>query len=126
MTKKPRYEELEVRIRELEEEAAERKHTEEALRESACQIRAAYDQSIKYAKDLSQDMAERRRVEKALRESEEKYSTLVESSLVGIYIDQDEKIVFANRKFAEIYGYSRDEVIGMECWKEKIVSVLRF
>jgi len=60
---------------------------------------------------------ERKEVETALRESEEKYSTLVENSLIGIYIDQDDRIVFANKKFAEIYGYTTGELIGMESCK---------
>jgi PAS domain S-box-containing protein len=64
-----------------------------------------------------ESIAERKRAEDALRESEEKYSTLVESSLTGIYIDQDGKIAFANNKFAEIYGYSRDELVDMESWR---------
>ena len=60
------------------------------------------------------DITDQKRAEKALRESEEKYSTLVENSLTGIYIDQDRKIVFANKRFAEIYGYSRDDLSGLE------------
>ncbi len=60
---------------------------------------------------------ERKRAEEALRESEKKYSTLVENSLTGIYIDQDEKIVFANDRFAEIYRYPREEFIGIETWR---------
>jgi PAS domain S-box-containing protein len=52
--------------------------------------------------------------ESALRESELKYSTLVEDALIGVYIAQDDKIVFANDKFAEIYGYPKTELIGME------------
>ena len=63
------------------------------------------------------DITERKRVEEALKESQKKYSTLVENSLTGIYIDQNGKIVFANRKFAEIYRHPRDELIGMESWK---------
>jgi PAS domain S-box-containing protein len=63
------------------------------------------------------DITERKRAEEAVRKSEEKYSTLVESSLTGIYIDQDGKVAFANNRFAEIYGYSRDEVIGMDTRK---------
>jgi len=62
-------------------------------------------------------IAERKLAEDSLRESEEKYSTLVENSLTGIYIDQGGKIVFANNRFAEIYRYSRDELIGVESWK---------
>jgi len=58
-------------------------------------------------------LSERERAQEAIRQSEEQYSTLVENSLTGIYIDQDGQIVFANQKFAEIYGYQRDELIGM-------------
>ena len=63
------------------------------------------------------DTTKRRLAEEALRESEKKYSTLVENSLTGIYIDHGGKIVFANNKFAEIYKYSRDELVGMGSWK---------
>jgi PAS domain S-box-containing protein len=62
----------------------------------------------------SVDITKRKRAEEALRASEEKYSSLVKNSLTGIYIDQDGKIVFANKRFAEIYRYSVDELLGME------------
>ena len=52
--------------------------------------------------------------EAALRESEEKYSTLVEDALIGVYINRDGKIDFANDKFAAIYGYPKNELIGMD------------
>jgi len=52
--------------------------------------------------------------EAALRESENKYSTLVEDALIGVYIIKDGKIAFANEKFAAIYGYSKDELVGMD------------
>ncbi len=66
---------------------------------------------------VARDISERKRAEKALRESEKKYSMLVESSLTGIYIDQDGKIAVTNNKCAEIYGYSRNELEGMETRK---------
>jgi PAS domain S-box-containing protein len=50
----------------------------------------------------------------ALRESELKYATLVEDALIGVYIIQDGKIEFANEKFADIYGYTKDELLGMD------------
>ena len=59
-------------------------------------------------------LAEREQAQEAIRQSEEKYSTLVESSLTGIYIDQDGKFVFANQRFADIFGYKREALIGME------------
>ncbi len=52
--------------------------------------------------------------EEALRESEQKYSTLVEDALIGVYIIKDGIIEFANDKFAEIYGYEKNELIGMQ------------
>jgi PAS domain S-box-containing protein len=66
---------------------------------------------------IFRDVTERRRAEEELRRGEEKYSTLVENALTGIYIDQNEKIVFANNKFAQIYKYPREELAGMEAWK---------
>ena len=57
---------------------------------------------------------ERYKTRKTLRASEEKYSNLVESSLTGIYImDTDGKIAFANTRFADIYGYPKEDLIGM-------------
>lgn len=64
-----------------------------------------------------EDITERWRAEEDLRESEEKYGTLVENSLTGIYIDQDGKIVFANHRFAEIYRYPREELLEIESWR---------
>ena len=49
---------------------------------------------------------------KELRESEKRYSVLVEEASDGVVIVQDEKIVFINKKAAEIAGYARDELIG--------------
>jgi len=63
-----------------------------------------------------QVIIDQRKTEKQLRESEKKYSALVENSLTGIYIAVDGEIIFANNRFAEIHGYSREEVIGMKSW----------
>jgi PAS domain S-box-containing protein len=63
---------------------------------------------------LRREITERKNTEAALRESEEKYSTLVEDALMGVYIVKDEKIEFANEKFAQIFGYSRSELSGMQ------------
>jgi len=64
-------------------------------------------------KELRQRITECELAENALRESELKYGTLVEDALIGVYIAQDGKIVFANDKFSKIYDYSKAELIGM-------------
>ena len=63
--------------------------------------------------ESSLDITARKRAEEALRESERKYSTLVNNSPTGIYIDQGGKIAFANSRLAKIYGYAKEELIGM-------------
>lgn len=63
------------------------------------------------------DITELKQVEEALRVSERNYSTLVENSLTGIYVERDGKITFANSRFAEILGYTKEELVGMETSK---------
>jgi PAS domain S-box-containing protein len=207
MVRKPTYEELEQRVKVLEQEAADRRRAEEALRESEEKCRLTFERAVDaifwadpetglitncnkaaeilldksrddiigqhqtglHPPDKAQyygemfrrhievngsvdeeaevitksgkiipvhitasvtlvrekpiiqgifrDIAERKRTEEELRQGEKKYSTLVESSLTGIYIDQDERIVFANDRFAEIYGYTKKELVGIATWE---------
>jgi PAS domain S-box-containing protein len=56
--------------------------------------------------------AKRMQAQEALRESEEKYRSVVEESLVGVCVIQDDILVYVNRKFCEIYGYSYEEVVN--------------
>ncbi len=42
------------------------------------------------------------------------YSLVVENSLTGIFIVQEGRIVFCNQRFADMYGYEREELIGKD------------
>jgi len=42
----------------------------------------------------------------------ERYSSLVEKALVGVYLIQDGTLKFVNERIAEIFGYKREEVFG--------------
>jgi PAS domain S-box-containing protein len=61
---------------------------------------------------LRDQITECEQAKQALLESELKYATLVEDAPIGVYIVQDDKIEFANDKFADIYDCSKDELIG--------------
>ena len=41
------------------------------------------------------------------------YRLLVEESLVGVYMVQDERLLYANRRLAELFGYSREEMLNL-------------
>jgi PAS domain S-box-containing protein len=62
---------------------------------------------------IVRDVTERRRNEEALRENEERFKGLAEATFEGIAITRDGKITETNTAFAEMFGYSPQEVIGM-------------
>ncbi len=97
---------------------SERKQAEKELHAAREKLEQRVDErTAELAKtnlQLRRQVAECELAQMALRESELKYATLVEDALIGVYILQDGKIAFANDKFAEIYGYSRDELCGMD------------
>jgi PAS domain S-box-containing protein len=99
-------------------EVTNRKQQESALRKNRDELerRVAKRTAELEAtnKKLRHQVIDCKMAEEALRESEQKYSTLVEDALIGVYIIKDGKIRFANEKFAEIYGYLKSEMIGMD------------
>lgn len=59
------------------------------------------------------EITERKRAEEALRESEERYRRILEIAQEGIWIlDAEDRTTFANRKMAEMLGYTVEEMLG--------------
>ncbi|MEO5941856.1 MAG: PAS domain S-box protein, partial [Ferruginibacter sp.] len=71
---------------------------------------------------LVQDVTLRKRAEIDLQEAESKFRGLVEQSMVGVYIIQDEKLMYVNPRFAQIFGYGSHEM-NDQFTAEKIVHV---
>ncbi|MGA9398852.1 MAG: HD domain-containing phosphohydrolase [Anaerolineaceae bacterium] len=60
------------------------------------------------------DITQRELAEEALRESEEKFRSIVENSLAGIFkVDDLFRFVYANAELCRILDYPIDELIGM-------------
>jgi PAS domain S-box-containing protein len=97
---------------------SERKQAEIALQAARNELEHRVDERTTELgatnEKLRQQISECEAAELALRESEQKYATLIEDALIGVYILKDKKIEFANDKFADIYGYSKDELIGRD------------
>lgn len=58
------------------------------------------------------DITEFKKAQATLAEAEDKYRSLTENSVVGSYITQDGKFVYANQKLIELLGYSEEDLIG--------------
>jgi PAS domain S-box-containing protein len=91
------------------EEALRRAHDglESRVRERTAELTRAYE-------TLKAEVFARQQTEEALRESERQYSQVVENSLTGIFVNQDGRVAFCNQRFADIFGYSREEMTGLE------------
>ncbi|MDY6987015.1 MAG: response regulator [Thermodesulfobacteriota bacterium] len=114
MPRRPTYEYLQGRVKELEKEAAERGTAEKALRESARQLQVAYDQSIIYAQDLNEQIAERKRSEEALEAERKRLYALLDGLPAYVYLrDTDHLIRFANRWFRNRFGNPK----GRRCYE---------
>ncbi len=59
------------------------------------------------------DMNERLDAEKTLLESEQKYRTIMENmNDVVMMVDNDDRVQYVNKRFTEILGYTKEEIIG--------------
>jgi len=65
-----------------------------------------------YQKDLEALLEKRSQENKELMAM---YQTIVDNSVMGLTIMQDEKFVFANNRTAEIFGYPLEEFLSFSC-----------
>jgi PAS domain S-box-containing protein len=61
-----------------------------------------------------EDFTKQKLAEEALKETEERYRLLIEHSPAGIFLHQDDRFVYVNEAFARIFGYTAEDMVGME------------
>jgi len=59
---------------------------------------------------IARDITDRKRMEASLRDAELRFRTLAERSMVGVYISQQQRFIYVNPRFAEIFGYEPHEL----------------
>ena len=60
------------------------------------------------------DVTEQKLVEKIIRDGQEQFRNVAESACDGfVTVDEKGKILYANGSFAELFGYKRSELIGL-------------
>lgn len=65
---------------------------------------------------LKSEINERARAERSIIDAEEKFRSLVENALIGIYILQDGQYRYVNPRYEEIFGYERGEMSNIDIW----------
>jgi PAS domain S-box-containing protein len=64
---------------------------------------------------LCRDITERKQAELALQESMEKYRSIVENSLVGMFtVDDAYRFIYVNDELCRILGYSIENLLGLD------------
>ncbi|QNA43763.1 PAS domain S-box protein [Lacibacter sediminis] len=61
---------------------------------------------------LTESINDRKQAEALLRENEEKFRSIVEQSLVGIFIIREGRLIYVNPGFEKIFGYSKDKLVN--------------
>ncbi len=72
------------------------------------------DGRFKGYRGTGSDITERQQAEAALSNSEQRFRNLVEGSIQGILIHRDRKPLYVNQAWADIHGYTVDEVMAMD------------
>jgi len=60
------------------------------------------------------DLTDTRRSEQALRDSEQRFRSMVEQTISGIFVRRESHFIYVNPRFAEILGYTPTELIGQD------------
>ncbi len=68
--------------------------------------------NLRYLQGLTRDITARKQVENALRESESKFRSLSEAAFEGIVFHREGRILLANQKFYDLFGYTPKELEG--------------
>lgn len=66
---------------------------------------------------LSIDISERLKMQEEIKRSESKYHNLFDNAADGIFLMKDDHFIECNEKALEIYGVTRDQIIGQSPYK---------
>lgn len=99
--------------------AVTRFRTEQVLRDTYAKLHSSTEQLALYSEELNIREERIVEVEEALRESEQLYETIfANTGSATAIIEEDMTITLANDAFADLAGYSREEIEGHIKWPQ--------
>jgi hypothetical protein len=103
----------------------ERRQVIEALRTSVRQFQQLFDNSpdaifVESLDGIVRDVTNRKRAEIALLESETRFRHMSEAGFEGILLSDNNRIIAANTRIADMLGYRHTELLGKPFTKEHI------
>ena len=98
------------------DEELEGKPAEEALKKLQAELdRRVGERTAELLKanhELKKEIAERKETENTLRESEKRLKIFYDAAFEGLAITEGGRLIDVNNRFAEIFGYDRDDLMG--------------
>lgn len=99
----------------------ERKQTEEELHRARegleITVRERTAELERSNKELQAMIEERKRAERVLRKSEEMLKRVIDTSPVPMVLhNEDEDVLYVNKKFTETFGYTIEDIPGVNDW----------
>jgi len=71
---------------------------------------------------IVRDINEKKKAEEAVRLSEERFRILLDNmSEVFMLVDNDDRVLYVNKRFTEVLGYTKEEIVG-EIGYQKLIS----
>jgi two-component system, cell cycle response regulator len=93
---------------------AERSTSEQASEFGLFQATIVLEDLVqKRTEELKQALLRNERITRTFRESEARFRGLAEQSLAGIAIVEADRFTFVNSRFAETFGYTREEIMAL-------------
>ena len=87
------------------------------------ELEASYEELTATGEELQQTINYLTQSEQKLSESEEKYRTVFENTgTATVVVDENNIISLANTQFAQLSGFSKDDIEGKKSWTEFVVK----
>jgi PAS domain S-box-containing protein len=114
MSNKPTYEELEQKVKQLEQDVIKHKQAEEDFKKAYEELeRKVEERASDYKKLKFEDISKRKNIEETLRESEIHLSTLINTLPDLVWLkDKDGVYLSCNARFERFFGAKKANIIG--------------